>query len=198
MASIGSVDTRDGLDRTAGTKRDGLGRAAGTKRDGLDRTAGIASDRPTGTGGHVRDDLRRIATFASGVAEITRNRAEDIVRTWSRGGDTPREQFQEMVRELMDWSRQNRTELARIVRSEIETQIASLGLATTRDVERLAQRVDKLESESARTAGARTTRGRKTTRTGAKKTTRKSSGRKSTRRASGGDPGSPGPSPSAR
>jgi len=145
-----------------------------------------------GTGGNVRDDLRRVATFASGVAEITRNRAEDIVRTWSRGGDAPREQVQEMVRELMDWSRQNRKELVRIVRSEIETQIASLGVATTRDLERLEQRVDKLESQRVRASGSRTTGGRKTSRAATKKTTRKPAGRKSTRRTQGGESGSPG------
>jgi polyhydroxyalkanoate synthesis regulator phasin len=130
----------------------------------------------------VRDDLRRVALFASGVAEITRHRAEELVRTWSRGGDAPREQVQEMVRELMEWSRQNRKELARIVRAEIETQIASLGVARSSDLERLEQRLDKLESQRVREPRTSTTGARKSTRTtGARKSTRTTGARKSTR-----------------
>jgi polyhydroxyalkanoate synthesis regulator phasin len=135
----------------------------------------------------VRDDLRRVALFASGVAEITRHRAEELVRTWSRGGDAPREQVQEMVRELMEWSRQNRKELARIVRAEIETQIASLGVARSSDLERLEQRLDKLESQRVREPRTSTTGARKSTRTtGARKSTRTTGARKSTRTKTSG------------
>lgn len=135
----------------------------------------------------MRDDLRRVALFASGVAEITRHRAEELVRTWSRGGDAPREQVQEMVRELMEWSRQNRKELARIVRAEIETQIASLGVARSSDLERLEQRLDKLESQRVREPRTSTTGARKSTRTtGARKSTRTTGARKSTRTKTSG------------
>jgi polyhydroxyalkanoate synthesis regulator phasin len=123
-----------------------------------------------------------VALFASGVAEITRHRAEELVRSWSRGGDAPREQIQETVRELMDWSRQNRKELARIVRAEIETQIASLGVARTRDVEGLERRLDKLESQLAAQRRTRAGGARKSTSTGgARKSKGTGRARKSTR-----------------
>jgi hypothetical protein len=92
-----------------------------------------------------------------------------------------------MVRELMEWSRQNRKELARIVRAEIETQIASLGVARSSDLERLEQRLDKLESQRVREPRTSTTGARKSTRTtGARKSTRTTGARKSTRTKTSG------------
>ena len=77
----------------------------------------------------MRDDLRRMAMFGSGVAELTRNRAEQIAR------------------DLVERSKQNRDELMRMVRGEIQSQIASLGVPSKRDVERLQRRVERLEGQ---------------------------------------------------
>ena len=77
----------------------------------------------------MRDDLRRMAMFGSGVAELTRNRAEQIAR------------------DLVERSKQNRDELMRMVRGEIQNQIASLGVPSKRDVERLQRRVERLEGQ---------------------------------------------------
>ena len=110
------------------------------------------------------DELRRVALFTSGVAELTRHRAEQMVKDLVQRGDVGREQASAAVREIMDASKQSRQELVRFVRSEIQAQVANLGLASKRDVERLERRVARLESQG-RTA---------TTRSTAKKSTRKS------------------------
>ena len=115
------------------------------------------------------DELRRVALFTSGVAELTRHRAEQIVRDLVQRGDVRREQASAAVREIMEASSQSRQELVRFVRGEIRAQVANLGVASKRDVERLERRVARLESQG-RTA---------TTRSTAKKSTRKST-RKST------------------
>lgn len=68
-----------------------------------------------------------MALFSSGVAELTRHRAE------------------QMVKELLESSKQNRDSLMRLVRTEIQNQIAGLGVASKRDIERLERRVTRLE-----------------------------------------------------
>jgi polyhydroxyalkanoate synthesis regulator phasin len=153
----------------------------------------------------MRDDLRRMALFTSGLAEVTRNRAEDLVRGWTRSGDTTREQAQTMARDLIEWSRQNRRELTAFVRGEIETQMVSFGVATRRDVERLERRVARLEkalaskSKTARKTASGKTSARKTS--GRKTSARKTSGRKTAARrtaagkSSGGGAATPRTSP---
>ena len=77
----------------------------------------------------MRDDLRRMAMFGSGVAELTRHRAEQIAR------------------DLVERSKQNRDEVMRLVKGEIQNQIASLGVPSKRDIERLQRRVERLEGQ---------------------------------------------------
>ena len=139
----------------------------------------------------MRDDLRRAATFTSGVAEMTKNRAEDLVRNWVQGGDVRLEQTQRMVKDLIDWSTQNRKEIVAVVRKEIESQLSGVGVATRRDFERLERRVERLEqdlrSQAVSAAASKKTPRRKTT---AKSTARRAgtsrSRGSSTRRTSQG------------
>ena len=93
------------------------------------------------------DELRRVALFSSGVAELTRHQAEQIIKDLVKSGDVRRQQASTAARELVDRSRQNRKELLRFVRSEIQNQIESLGLATKRDLERMERRIARLEGD---------------------------------------------------
>jgi polyhydroxyalkanoate synthesis regulator phasin len=118
----------------------------------------------------VRDELRRMALFGSGVAELTRHRAEQIVKDLVKAGDVRREQAQGVVKDLLDRSKQNRQELARLVRGEIRNQIEALGLATKRDLERVERRVTRLESRD-KPAAKKSSSGSKKTATAAGKAT---------------------------
>jgi polyhydroxyalkanoate synthesis regulator phasin len=113
----------------------------------------------------VLDELRRMALFGSGVAELTRHRAEQIARELVKAGDVRRSQASSVVKDLVERSKQNRRELVRIVRSEIRNQIAGLGVATKRDVERLERRVARLEEGRRKTTARRPSGASKTTRT---------------------------------
>jgi polyhydroxyalkanoate synthesis regulator phasin len=130
-----------------------------------------------------------MALFTSGLAEMTRHRAEDLVKSWVRSGETTREQAQTMAHDLMEWSRQNRKELARFVKSEIEIQVAALGVATKRDVERLERRVATLEKAVREQAQAAAPSTRKTTRTARKTARKKTAAKKTTRRSASGGSG---------
>ena len=147
------------------------------------------------------DEVRRLALFTSGIAELTRNRAEKIVRSWG-GGELSNARASTMVRQLVQTSKQNRSELLSLIRSEIKNQARTVGLADGREVERLERRVERLEeqlkSERAKRGGgtAKTTgrksSSKKSTRKRAKKTTagkKTAAGRKKTT-ARGGSSGS--------
>ena len=111
----------------------------------------------------MRDELRRLALFGSGVAELTRHRAEQIVRDLVRGGDVRREQASVLVRDLLERNRQNRKELLAFLSAEVQNQVQNLGLATTRDLQRLERRIARLESSSSKKTTARSSGRAKTT-----------------------------------
>src|SRR3712207_2539869 len=117
------------------------------------------------------DELRRVALFSSGVVELTRHQAEQVVKDLVKSGDVRRQQASTAAKELIDRSKQNRKELLRFVRGEIQNQIEALGLATRRDLDRLERRINRLEAERKTERSKSKTTGKKTT---AKKTTAKS------------------------
>jgi polyhydroxyalkanoate synthesis regulator phasin len=129
-----------------------------------------------GNGGALmRDELRRWTLMGSGIAELTRNRAESIVKDMVAAGDVKRQQASKAVKELIESSRANRQEFLKIVRSEIQGQIENLGVATKRDFERLERRIARLESSPRPAPRKKTTR---------KSTAKKPTARKSTRTSS--------------
>ncbi|MDQ3767752.1 MAG: hypothetical protein M3346_10455 [Actinomycetota bacterium] len=134
----------------------------------------------------MQDELRRWATVGSGVAELVLNRAEQLVKELVREGEIQREAASGLVSDLMERTKDDRDEVARALRVEIQNQTAQLGIASAREVERLEQAVDRLAERIARLeaqVGASPTRAPKgTTR---KKTTRKeTTGKKTTRKKS--------------
>jgi polyhydroxyalkanoate synthesis regulator phasin len=104
----------------------------------------------------VRDEVRRIALFASGVGDLTRHRAEQIAKELVKSGEVRRDQAAGWAKMLFDASRENRQEITRFIRSEMQNQVKGLGLATKSDLDRLERRVDRVEA-SARLATRRKT-----------------------------------------
>jgi polyhydroxyalkanoate synthesis regulator phasin len=120
------------------------------------------------------DEVRRMALVGSGIADLTKSRAEQIVKDLVKAGEIKRKQASGAVKELLEMSKENRKQLMQLLRSEVQNQIEGLGLATKRDVERLERRVARLEdrTKESRGAPARKKTSKKTT---AKKPTRKTS-----------------------
>jgi hypothetical protein len=56
-----------------------------------------------------------------------------------------REQVTKTARELLEWSNRNRERLSDLVRSEVRSQVKTLGLATRDDVDALRKRIRDLE-----------------------------------------------------
>ena len=135
----------------------------------------------------MRDEIRRVALITSGVVELTRNRAEAVVRDLIKSGDVSGGQATQMVRDLMERSKQNRTEILNLIRSEIRNQSESLGLASKRDIERLERRVARLEDRpSAPTTAQKTHKKTKKTSKKTSKKTNKKTAKKTTGRSGDG------------
>jgi polyhydroxyalkanoate synthesis regulator phasin len=114
-----------------------------------------------------------MALITSGMVELTRNRAEAIVRELIKSGELPGGQATQAVKDLMERSRQNRNEILNLVRTEMRNQIEAIGLASKRDIERLERRVARIEDRpTAPTTAKRTSK--KTKKKSSKKTTKKS------------------------
>lgn len=123
------------------------------------------------------DEFKRLALFTSGVVELTRNRAEQLVRDMVRSGEVRKDQASGLVKTALDLSKVNRSEIIEVIRSEINNQMSRAGLVSKRELERLERRVARLETSvkktSSRSTGKSTSK-RTTTRTAkttAKKTT---------------------------
>jgi polyhydroxyalkanoate synthesis regulator phasin len=135
------------------------------------------------------DELRRMALFGSGVAELTRHRAEQVVKDLVKAGDIRREQAQTAVKDMLEMARANRKELLGLVRAEIQDQIANLGVASRRDVERLERRVARLEDELRKPKGGAPSATRKKTTSRKKTKARKKTSATSKKTPAGRSPG---------
>ncbi|CAN5208657.1 hypothetical protein BH20ACT22_BH20ACT22_24680 [soil metagenome] len=136
----------------------------------------------------MQDELRRWATVGSGVAELVLNRAEEFVKELVREGEIQREAASGLVRDLMERTLDDREEVVRALRAEIQNQTAQLGIASAREVERLegavARLTDRLDRLEAQPAGSATKASTGTTRK--KATGKKATGKKATARSASG------------
>ena len=94
------------------------------------------------------DLLKRLLDAGMTFTAMTQARAEDLIRDLVRAGEVQAEQAQSVIDELLDRSRRNSERLIDAVRAEIRQQMASLGLATKNDVERLERRIAELDGFS--------------------------------------------------
>lgn len=98
------------------------------------------------------DLLRRSLDAGVAFTQLTRKRAEDIVRDWVKNGELNREQATARVEELLERSRQNTDALLAVVRKEIDDRVAALNLVTREDLANLASRLG-LPVRGAKAAG---------------------------------------------
>src|SRR4051812_45179269 len=87
------------------------------------------------------DMLRRYLDAGMAFTQLTRARAEGIVKDLVKAGEVQREQTQERVEELLDRSRKNTDQLLDVVRKEIRQQLSALGVATKDDIARLERKI---------------------------------------------------------
>jgi polyhydroxyalkanoate synthesis regulator phasin len=87
------------------------------------------------------DMLRRYLDAGMAFTQLTRARAEGIVKDLVKAGEVQRDQTQDRVDELLERSRKNTDHLRDLIRKEIREQLASIGLATKDDIARLERKL---------------------------------------------------------
>jgi polyhydroxyalkanoate synthesis regulator phasin len=92
-----------------------------------------------------RDDLFR-RSFEAGTAflDMSRERAEALVKDLVKAGEVQKGKAQKAIDELLERSRKGGEELRQLIRREISDQIGALGLATRDDINRLEARLAEM------------------------------------------------------
>ena len=88
------------------------------------------------------DPLRKYVEAGIALTQLTRARAEAIVKELVKAGELQREQAQDRVEELLDRSRKSTESLGGMIRKELGQQLSSMGLATKAEVEALEARLE--------------------------------------------------------
>ena len=100
------------------------------------------------------DGLRRYFEAALAVSQITRSRAEEVVRDLIRTGEVESTQARDWVEDLVRTSRQRSETFVSTVHSEVRRQLNDLGLGDINDLaRRVADILDKAETAARRATG---------------------------------------------
>jgi len=106
------------------------------------------------------EGLRRYIDAGMALSQITRARAEELVRDLMRTGELERSRAQEWVEDLVRQSRERSESFVHLVRNEVRSQLDELGLTNLDDLAKRVAEVLARSSEAARKAGkAAATRG---------------------------------------
>jgi polyhydroxyalkanoate synthesis regulator phasin len=88
-----------------------------------------------------RDVFRRYLEAGVAFTELTRSRAEQIVKDLVKAGEVPRKRAEETIDDLVERSKQNSEMLVALVQAQVREQLSSLGLATKDDIARLEAQI---------------------------------------------------------
>jgi len=98
--------------------------------------------------------LERYVSAGMAFSQVTRKRAERLVRDLVKEGEVGREQASDWVEELLTRSRRSAEHLTELVRHEVKRQVDQLGLVDSDDVGKIVERF----VSAARSAGEQTMR----------------------------------------
>jgi polyhydroxyalkanoate synthesis regulator phasin len=102
------------------------------------------------------DGLRRYLEAGMALTQITRARAEELVRELIKTGEFERQRAQDWVEELMKASRERSEAFVATVRGEVRQQLKELGFTNVEDLARKVADILARSSTAARHATGRT------------------------------------------
>src|SRR5947209_15834788 len=88
-----------------------------------------------------QNDWKRYLDAGMAFTQLTRTRAEAIVKDLVKAGEVQRDQTQERVDELVERSRKNTEQFMDVIRKEVSKQLSTLGFATKDDLAKLEARL---------------------------------------------------------
>lgn len=88
------------------------------------------------------DLFRRTLEAGTSFLDMSRERAEAVVKEWVDAGDLGKGRAQKAIDDVLERSRKATDDLREIVRREIRTQLETMGVATRDDIARLEAKLD--------------------------------------------------------
>ena len=98
------------------------------------------------------DGLRRYVDAATALTQITRSRAEELVRELIKAGELERHRAQEWVEDLVKTSRDRSEAFVGTVRGEVRQQLKDLGFTNLDDLAKKVADILARSSAAGRTA----------------------------------------------
>jgi polyhydroxyalkanoate synthesis regulator phasin len=92
---------------------------------------------------------KRYVDTGAAFVQLTRDRAESIVKDLVKAGEVQQERASKAVDELMTRSRKNSEELQKVVRAAVQEQLGALGIATKADIARLEAKINAASKRAA-------------------------------------------------
>lgn len=96
------------------------------------------------------ETFRRYLEAGMAFTEMTRSRAEALVKDWVKAGEVPRRRAEELVEQLVEQGRRNTEALVALVQAQVREQLGALGLATKDDIARLENKIEAVQRSGAR------------------------------------------------
>jgi polyhydroxyalkanoate synthesis regulator phasin len=129
------------------------------------------------------DLFKRYLDAGIAFTEMTRERAQAIVKEWVNAGEVPMQRADDFIEDIVERSRQNTAAIVSLVQAQVQDQLSALGLATKADIARLEAKINRGSAASAGSGAAAKKVGAK--KVGVKKTAaKKSTAKKSTAKKS--------------
>lgn len=94
----------------------------------------------------MRTMLDKALDLAFGAADMTRERAQELVDELIKRGEAAREESSTMVDDLVRRGQRQRDELQTIIRREVSDAMTKMNMATKDDTARLERRIQELET----------------------------------------------------
>ena len=119
------------------------------------------------------DLFKRYLDAGIAFTELTRERAQAIVREWVKAGEVPMQRADDFIEDLVERSRQNTEAIVTLVQSQVQEQLGALGLATKADIARLEAKISRATTANAPAAKKPAAKKAPATTPGTKKTVAK-------------------------
>jgi polyhydroxyalkanoate synthesis regulator phasin len=96
---------------------------------------------------HVNDALKGYLALATGLTEVTRQRATAAAKALVAQGEAAAGSVSAVTEDLLAQSKSNRDAVTALVKFEVDKALGRVGLATAEEVNELTARIRQLEKE---------------------------------------------------
>lgn len=93
------------------------------------------------------DLFKRTLEAGTSFLDMSRERAETVVKEWVEAGDLRKGRAQQAIDDVLARSRKVSDELRELIRREIREQLGGMGVATADDIARLEAKIDELRPD---------------------------------------------------